>query len=46
MGSTLKGNDVLTLRTDTNGLLNNMVVTADANGGVKGIYQIQLLMSL
>lgn len=36
MGSTLKGNDVLTLRTDTNGLLNNMVVTADANGGVKG----------
>lgn len=36
MGSTLKGNDVLTLRTDTNGLLNNMVVTADSNGGVKG----------
>lgn len=35
MGSTLKGNDVLTLRTDTNGLLNNMVVTADTNG-VKG----------
>ena len=36
MGSTLKGPDVLTLRTDTNGLLNNMVVTTDANGGVKG----------
>lgn len=36
MGSTLKGKDVLTLRTDTNGELNNMVVTADANGGVKG----------
>lgn len=36
MGSTLKGDDVLTLRTDTNGQLNNMVVTADANGGVKG----------
>ena len=36
MGSTLKGNDILTLRTDTDGQLNNMVVTADANGGVKG----------
>lgn len=36
MGSTLKGNDVLTLRTDTNGELNNMVVTADSDGGVKG----------
>lgn len=36
MGSTLKGNDVLTLRTDTDGLLNNMVVTATADGGVKG----------
>lgn len=36
MGSTLKGDDVLTLRTDTNGLLNNMVVTAMADGSVKG----------
>ena len=36
MGSTLKGKDVLTLRTDTNGMLNNMVVTADSDGGVKG----------
>ena len=36
MGSTLKGNDVLTLRTDTDGLLNNMVVTATSDGGVKG----------
>ena len=36
MGSTLKGSDVLTLRTDTDGQLNNMVVTADADGGVKG----------
>lgn len=36
MGSTLKGNDVLTLRTDTDGLLNNMVVTATADSGVKG----------
>lgn len=35
MGSTLKGKDVLTLRTDTNGQLNNMVVTADTTG-VKG----------
>ena len=32
MGSTLKGKDVLTLRTDTDGLLNNMVVTATADG--------------
>lgn len=36
MGSTLKGDDLLTLRTDTNGPVNNMVVTADSNGGVKG----------
>ena len=36
MGSTLKGKDLLTLRTDTDGLLNNMVVTADSDGGVKG----------
>lgn len=36
MGSTLKGTDILTLRTDTDGQLNNMVVTADSNGGVKG----------
>lgn len=36
MGSTLKGKDILNLRTDTNGELKSMVVTADANGGVKG----------
>ncbi|MCD7978996.1 MAG: Hsp33 family molecular chaperone HslO [Fusobacterium sp.] len=36
MGSTLKGKDLLTLRTDTDGLLDNMVVTADSDGGVKG----------
>lgn len=36
MGSTLKGNDVLTLRTDTDGALSNMVVTAKSDGGVKG----------
>lgn len=36
MGSTLKGQDILTLRTDTNGLVNNIVITADSKGGVKG----------
>uniref|UniRef100_A0A6A7GD79 Hsp33 family molecular chaperone n=2 Tax=Hirondellea gigas TaxID=1518452 RepID=A0A6A7GD79_9CRUS len=36
MGETLKGNDLLTLRTNTDGLLNQMLVTTDANGGVKG----------
>ena len=36
MGATLKGKDVLTLRTDTDGPLKSMVVTADANGGIKG----------
>lgn len=36
MGSTLKGKDLLTLRTDTDGPLDNMVVTADSDGGVKG----------
>lgn len=36
MGSTLKGKDILTLRTDTDGELNTMLVTADAEGGVKG----------
>lgn len=36
MGSTLKGKDLLTLRTDTDGSLDNMVVTADSDGGVKG----------
>lgn len=36
MGETLKGDDLLTLRTDTDGVLNHMVVTTDAKGGVKG----------
>ena len=36
MGSTLRGKDLLTLRTDTDGPLDNMVVTADSDGGVKG----------
>ena len=36
MGSTLKGEDILTLRTDTDGELNNMVVTANSKGNIKG----------
>jgi len=36
MGSTLKGNDLLTLRTNTDGLLKQMLATADANGNIKG----------
>lgn len=35
MSATLKGEDILTLRTTTDGILGNMVVTADSNG-VKG----------
>ncbi|MGX6590857.1 Hsp33 family molecular chaperone HslO [Cetobacterium ceti] len=35
MSATLKGEDILTLRTATDGILGNMVVTADSNG-VKG----------
>jgi len=36
MGETLKGDDLLTLRTNTDGLLNQMLVTTDANGNIKG----------
>lgn len=36
MGSTLKGDNLLTLRTDTNGPLNTMVITANSKGEVKG----------
>ena len=36
MGETLKGDDLLTLRTNTDGLLNQMLVTTDASGNVKG----------
>lgn len=36
MGETLKGDDLLTLRTNTDGLLKQMLVTTDANGNVKG----------
>ena len=36
MGETLKGDDLLTLRTNTDGLLKQMLVTTDANGDIKG----------
>ncbi len=36
MGTDLKGDDLLTLRTDTDGPLNHMVVTTDAKSGIKG----------
>jgi len=36
MGETLKGDDLLTLRTNTDGLLKQMLVTTDAAGNVKG----------
>jgi molecular chaperone Hsp33 len=36
MGATLKGKDLLTLRVDTDGPLNQMLVSTDADGNVKG----------
>lgn len=36
MGMSLKGDDLLTLTTSTDGLVNHMTVTADGKGGVKG----------
>lgn len=36
MENSLKGEDILTLRTDTNGQIKNILVTADSNGNVKG----------
>ena len=36
MGATLKGEDKLTIRTDTDGYIKNIVVTSDANGNIKG----------
>ncbi|WP_028856696.1 Hsp33 family molecular chaperone HslO [Psychrilyobacter atlanticus] len=36
MGATLKGDDLLTIRTNTDGLLKQMLATTDANGNVKG----------
>lgn len=36
MGMSLKGDDLLTLTTSTDGLLSHMTVTANGHGGVKG----------
>ncbi len=36
MGSTLKGNDKLTIRTDTEGYIKNIIVNSDSNGNIKG----------
>ncbi|WP_319204276.1 Hsp33 family molecular chaperone HslO [uncultured Ilyobacter sp.] len=36
MGAGLKGDDLMTLRTDTDGSLNHMVVTSDSMGRIKG----------
>jgi molecular chaperone Hsp33 len=36
MGAGLKGDDLMTLRTDTDGPLNHMIVTSDAIGRIKG----------
>lgn len=35
MGSTLKGNDKLTIRTDTEGYIKNIIVNSDASGNIK-----------
>ena len=36
MGATLKGEDKLTIRTDTEGYIKNIVVNSDASGNIKG----------
>ena len=36
MGATLKGEDKLTIRTDTGGYIKNIVVNSDASGNIKG----------
>ena len=36
MGSNLKGDDLLTIRTDSDGPIKTILVTSDAHGGVKG----------
>nr|WP_241634936.1 Hsp33 family molecular chaperone HslO [Fusobacterium gastrosuis] len=36
MGATLKGKDKLTLRTDTDGYIRNIIVNSDSNGNIKG----------
>lgn len=39
MGATLKGKDILSLRTDTDGLLGQMLLTVNSNGEIKGYLQ-------
>lgn len=36
MGATLKGDDVLTLRTSTDGIIGKMLLTVNSNGDIKG----------
>ena len=36
MGATLKGNDKLTIRTDTEGFIKNIIVNSDSEGNIKG----------
>lgn len=36
LGSTLKGNDKLTIRTDTEGYIKNIIVNSDGKGNIKG----------
>ncbi|MBQ3436954.1 MAG: Hsp33 family molecular chaperone HslO [Fusobacterium sp.] len=36
MGATLKGNDKLTLRTDTEGFIKNIIINSDSFGNIKG----------
>lgn len=36
LGSTLKGEDKLTIRTDTEGYIKNIIVNSDASGNIKG----------
>lgn len=39
MGATLKGEDILTLRTETDGLVGQMLLTVNSKGDVKGYVQ-------
>lgn len=39
MGATLKGEDILTLRTDTDGVVGKMLLTTDSKGNIKGYLQ-------
>lgn len=38
MGATLKGEDKLTLRTDTKGYIENIIVNTNSNGDIKDIW--------